>query len=145
MKPEFLTDPPIRDLSEGYDTQRLQFMGDFVWASSVLDAVVRVPAGFVFEESVPGFLLGLVRQYGFSKRAAGGHDWGYQKGYYQPAVLVDGEWVDVGARIPATRQTCDRVYLELALLKGMPPWRVGIRYRILRLCGWKAWRKHRKS
>ena len=145
--PEFLTDPIIRDISEGYDTQKLQFMDDFVWRSAVLGCVVIVPAGFIFEESIPAFLLGLVRQYGFSKRAAGGHDWGYQKAYYQPAAYdIDAKkWIPSGDVIQVNRKKADEVYLELAVLKGMPQWRIIIRHGILRLAGWRAWNKHRRK
>lgn len=146
MTPQFLTNPVIEDISEGFDTQKLKLQGPLVWRSAVLGGVFIVPAGFEFEESIPGGLLGVVRQYGYTKRGAAAHDWGYRHAEYNRADWADlGLWVATGETLPVTRKQADAVYLELALLKGLPQWRALMRYRVLRLVGWRAWNAHRKA
>ena len=135
--PEFLSEYAAQDVSEGTETRRYRLLEPFLVRSAVLRAVVTVPAGFEFDgESIPDWLHGLVPPFGQSKRAACVHDYLYKYAGYDRA---DGTFTEV------ERKTADRVYLELALLKGLPQWRALMRYRVLRLVGWVAWNKWRRA
>jgi hypothetical protein len=137
MIPEFLTELRALDVTEGIETRRFEVLEPFRVASGVLMGIVTVPAGFTYDgESIPAALHTLVPPFGQSKRAACVHDYLYQHGAYQ---LDRGDWVEV------TRKQADEVYLELALLKGLPQWRALMRYRVLRLVGWRAWNAHRAA
>ena len=127
----FLTELKVLDVSEGYETDTLELEADFRVYSGVLDAIVNVPAGFRCDgESVPVAIRFLVPKFGQSKRAAIVHDYLYRTGGYN---TVDGCFK------PVCRSMADKVYKELALLKGTPAWRAWLRYSVLRLVGWKAW------
>lgn len=133
--PAFLTELRVLDITEGTETRRYELVQKFAVISAVVGGIITVPEGFQYDgESIPDCLHGLVPPFGQSRRAACVHDYLYQHGGYQHE---DGSWTEV------TRKTADEVYLELALLKGLPPWRALMRYRVLRLVGWKAWNEHR--
>lgn len=137
MNAEFLTELRVLDVTEGTDTRRFELLEDFRCISGVLRALVTVPKGFQYDgESIPAALQSLVPPFGQSKRAACVHDYLYSHAAFQRA---DGAWEAV------TRKQADEVYLELALLKGLPQWRALMRYRVLRLVGWRAWNAHRKA
>lgn len=135
--PAFLNELRVLDITEGTETRRFQLLENFSVISAVVGGIITVPAGFQYDgESIPVALHSLVPPFGQSKRAACVHDYLYQFGGYQH---VDGSWTEV------TRKTADEVYLELALLKGLPQWRAMMRYRVLRLVGWVAWNKWRQA
>lgn len=137
MKPEFLSELRSLDVSEGEETRQFEVIAPFCVASAVLKAIVTVPVGFRYDgESIPSALQGIAPPFGQSRRAACVHDYLYKHAGWQDE---EGVWHRID------RLTADRVYLELALLKGLPQWRALMRYRVLRLVGWAAWRKHRKS
>lgn len=137
MNAEFLSDLRSLDVSEGWETRRFELVTPFRVVSAVLGAVVTVPAGFRYDgESIPTALHAIAPPFGQSRRAACVHDYLYQHAGWQ---REDGTWE------PVTRKQADEVYLELALLKGLPQWRALMRYRVLRLVGWAAWRKHRAA
>lgn len=137
LNPAFLTELCALDITEGSETRRYRLLERFTVISAVVGGVITVPAGFEYDgESIPTALHSLVPPFGQSRRAACVHDYLYQRGAYQ---RPDGAWVEV------ERRTADQVYLELALLKGLPQWRALLRYRVLRLVGWKAWNKWRQA
>lgn len=137
MKPEFLSELRALDVTEGEETRSFELLEDFVVVSNVLGGVVRVPAGFRYDgESIPTALHAIAPPFGQSRRAACVHDYLYKHAGWQ---RENGAWEAV------TRKQADDVYLELALLKGLPTWRALMRFRVLRLVGWAAWRKHRAS
>lgn len=134
--PEFLSDFRILDIAEGWETRRLQLMQDFAVYSAVLKDVVTAPALFEFDgESIPTFLHWLVPPFGQSKRGACIHDYLYRFGGY---LNTKGTFISV------TRKQADRVYFELVTLKGLPWWRARMRYTVLRLVGWHAWKASTK-
>ena len=132
---EFLTDLHAEEVNEGVETEFFQLTSPLRVQSDVLNDIVEAPGGFKFDgESAPWPL----KRFGFSRRAGAIHDWLYASGGYWPPVKDGGSQF-----VPVTRHTADKVYLELCLLSGMPPWRAHTRYRGLRLFGWKAWNDHR--
>jgi len=134
---EFLSDFKALDVTEGFDTHTLMLLEPFMVYSGVLNAVIKVPAGFVFDgESIPLFLQWLAPPFGDSKRGACVHDWLYRNaGYY-------GEQ---GVFRRVTRSQADDVYRELIEAKGLPRWRANIRWAALRVVGGMAWRENRKT
>lgn len=140
---EFLSDIRALDVSEGTTTREFELVGNFVFYSAVLGDEVRVPEGFRFDgESIPDWLHGLVPPFGQSKRGACAHDYLYQQGGYWRVGVLNPLGLEF---IRVTRATADAVYRELTLIKGLPPWRSAMRYTVLRLVGWAAWRKHRRA
>jgi hypothetical protein len=139
---EFLTHPKFFDISEGRETQRLLLAGELSAYSAVLDAVITVPAGFEFEESVPRAALGLAPQEGSSKRAACLHDFLYFHGGYNLGMGFVGGLIP--CHVPVTRAQADAVYHEFLLVKGCPRASAHMRWLGVRLGGWKAWNQHRK-
>lgn len=137
MTPRFVTEYAALDISEGSETRHYRLTEDLTVWSAVVGDYITAPSGFEFDgESIPAVLHGLVPPFGQSKRAACIHDYLYKHAAYQKA---DGTWQ------PVTRRQADEVYLELALLKGLPQWRAMMRYRVLRLVGWVAWNEHRRN
>jgi len=129
-KAEFLTEFLARDITDGMETNCLQLMADFRVYSGVLDSIVNVPSGFIFQESIPQAVQGIAPLFGASKRAACLHDFAYQhRGFYD----ANGKFH------PVTRAQADDVYREICEAKGMPKRTAYFRWLILRLVGWKAW------
>ena len=88
---------------------------------------ITVSAGFITDfASVPRPFWNLIPPWGKHGKAAILHDWLY----YKP----DGR----------TRAFCDRILLEALHALGVRWLRRRIMYRAVRLCGWAAWRKHRR-
>ena len=98
--------------------------------SGVLDSIVNIPSGFIFQESIPQAVQGIAPLFGASKRAACLHDFIYQhRGFYD----ADGKFH------PTNRAQADAVYREVCEAKGMPKRTAWFRWAVLRLVGWKAW------
>lgn len=136
MKAEFLAEIHAENIADGSQVDRFQLTSPFMFTSAVLNDVVEVPAGFIFDgESAPWPL----KRFGFTRRAGCGHDWLYKNaGYWK-----QGEPDPDKAFVAVTREQADAVYLELAVLAGCPVWRASVRHTGLRLFGWKAWNDHR--
>lgn len=131
LEAAFLTNTRFEDVTEGSETQRLRTMDELQVFSAVLNAVIVIPAGFEFEESIPSFLFSVSRPRGESKRAACVHDWLYRKGSY----------TNFGGTFPVTRQQADAVYHELLVAKGVHPVRAYFRWLGVRLGGWLSFKK----
>lgn len=136
-KAEFITDFRALDITEGFDTRTLELESPFSVYSGTLDAIITVPSGFVFDgESIPIWLQWLSPPFGDSKRGACVHDW-----IYRNAGFYDAD----GVFHPLLRKQADAVYRELIEAKGLPRWRATIRWAVLRLVGWVAWRDNRRT
>ena len=133
---EFLTDPRFFDISENYETQKLELADDLRLYSAVLCAIICVLAGFKFEESIPRPLLGMAPPMGITKRGACVHDYLYRNhGYYD----------ELGFFVTVTRSQADAVYLECMLIKGYNPILARLRWAAVRAGGWRAWSKYTKD
>jgi hypothetical protein len=133
----FLSDLRVEDITEGWDTQTLRLLAPFKVYSQTLDAVITVPEGFIFDgESIPSWLQGVVKPFGQSKRGACVHDYLYRFGAY---VANNGE------RVAVSRAQADNVYFELVRAKGLPAWQANLRWGVLRLVGWSAWKSNAKE
>jgi hypothetical protein len=133
----FITEFQALDVAEGQQTSLLKLIAPFSVYSAVLDAIITAPEGFTFDgESIPVWLHGLVPPFGQSKRGACIHDYLYRNhGYRTPG----------GDFHPVTRAQADAVYKELVQAKGLPGWRANVRWGVLRLVGWAAWRASYKE
>ncbi len=131
LEASFLTNPRFEDVSEGGDTQKLKLLGELRVFSAVLNAIVIVPEGFVFEESIPTVLFSLSRPRGESKRAACVHDWLYRNGSYN----------NYAGTFSVTRRQADAVYHELLRCRGVSPTRAFFRWLGVRLGGGKSFKK----
>ena len=131
LEAAFLANTRFEDVAEGSETQRLRTMDELRVFSAVLNAVIVIPAGFEFEESIPSFLFSVSRPRGESKRAACVHDWLYRKGSY----------TNLGGTFPVKRKQADAVYHELLLAKGVNPVRAYFRWLGVRLGGWSSFKK----
>lgn len=86
-----------------------------------------VPEGFVTDfASVPRLLWGLFPPYGRHTRAAVVHDWLYATG-------------------EVSRADADGIFRRIMRECGVGRVRRWIMYAALRLFGWAAWRRHRRS
>ena len=133
----FITEFKALDVAEGTETAKLELIEPFTVYSATLDAIITAPKGFTFDgESIPAWLHGLVPPFGQSKRGACIHDYLYANHGYR---TFGGEFHAV------TRAQADAVYKELVLSKGLPGWRANIRWGVLRLVGWAAWRASYKE
>jgi len=133
----FITELKVLDITEGSDTSTLQLLEPFQVYSAVLENIITVPSGFIFDgESIPGWLHGIAPPFGLSKRGAAVHDYLYRYAGFHDIT---------GRIIPVSRKDADRVYLELVQAKGLPAWRSNLRYCVLRLVGWSAWNTNRKN
>lgn len=133
----FLSEFKALDVTEGFDVHTLELETPFSVYSGVLDAIITVPSGFVFDgESIPLAFQWISPPFGDSKRGACVHDYLYRNaGYYD----ADGGYH------PVSRAQADAVYHELIEAKGLPAWRAGVRWAVLRAVGWKAWNDNRKT
>lgn len=132
LEAAFLTNSRFEDISEGSETQKLRLLDELRVFSAVLNKIVVVPAGFVFEESIPTVLFSISRPRGESKRAACVHDWMYRYGSY---TTLSRETFKV------TRRQADAVYRELLLCKGVKPFRAYLRWLAVRVGGWNKFKK----
>lgn len=133
---EFLTPFHALDISEGTEINRLQLEQPFRVYLVTLSAIVEVPSGFVFNESIPQAAQVVSPLFGASKRAACIHDWLYRNAGY----------IDADGRLhPVTRSQADDCYLEICIAAGLPKWRSRFRWAVLRAVGWKAWNENRKN
>lgn len=136
-KAEFITEFSALDVTEGYETHTLRLLEPLEVYSGVLDAKIKVPAGFKFDgESIPLWLQWLAPPFGDSKRGACVHDW-----LYRNAGYIDEQ----GGFRSVSRSQADEVYRELIEAKGLPRWRANIRWAALRVVGGFAWRENRKT
>lgn len=133
-KAEFITPFLARDITTGMETNLLQLEADFRVYSGTLDAIINVPNGFVFQESIPQAAQGFTPVFGASKRAACLHDFLYKHAGYLDAA---------GKFHKVTRSQADGVYREICEAAGLSWWRARFRWSMLRTCGWAAWRKCR--
>lgn len=133
---QFLTEFVARDITDGMQTNMLMLEEPFRVYSWVLDAIIEVPKGFVFQESIPTAAQGIAPLFGASKRAGCVHDMLYQYGGYYDAMSKFH---------PVSRSTADAVYKEICEAKGLTGWRANVRWMALRLFGWVAWNKARKN
>ena len=131
LEAAFLTNTRFEDVAEGSEIQRLRTMDELQVFSAVLNAVIVIPAGFEFEESIPSFLFSVSRPRGESKRAACVHDWLYRHGSY----------TNRGGTFPITRKQADEVYYELLRCKGVNPVRAWFRWLGVRLGGWSSFNR----
>lgn len=130
LEAAFLTNTRFEDVAEGGETQRLRTMDELQVFSAVLNAVIIIPAGFEFEESIPSFMFSVSRPRGESKRAACVHDWLYRHGSY----------TNRGGTFSVTRSQADAVYYELLRVKGMSSLRARFRWLGVRLGGRTSWK-----
>jgi hypothetical protein len=126
LEAAFLTNPRFEDVSEGGVTQKLKLLDELRVFSAVLNDFIHIPAGFVFEESIPSFLFSFSRPRGESKRAACIHDWLY----------IYNSYTNPGGTFPVTRSQADNVYYEFLRAKGVKPIRAYMRWLGVRLGGW---------
>lgn len=136
-KAAFLSDFKALDVTEGFEVHTLELETPFSVYSGVLDSIITVPSGFIFDgESIPLIFQWISPPFGDSKRGACIHDYLYRNaGFYD----TDGGFH------PVTRSQADSVYHELIEAKGLPRWRASVRWGVLRLLGWKAWSDNRKT
>ena len=85
--------------------------------------------------SRPWFFGWLVPQFGRYTKAAVIHD----KLYAHPWVYVSR----LDEQLRVSRKEADKIFLEALLVLGCPPKLARFEYRMLRMFGGRAWRKHR--
>lgn len=114
------------------DGRHYRLLKEFDFASSVLERIIRVPAGFVTDfASTPRVLWALIPPTGRYSKASVLHDDAYQ----HPEMIAP----------PMTRRQADRLLLEGmdALATGrLTRWCVLIG---IRLGGWIVWRNYRRQ
>lgn len=134
---KFLDELDFADISRGDDILRVRLLSPFRVYSSVIEAMITVPAGFECDgESIPSILHSIVPPFGASRRGAIVHDY-----LYTNAGYVSGS----GVFKPVTRETADMIYRDLLILAGLSKWRAFNRWFQLRLYGWAAWNEHRRN
>jgi hypothetical protein len=98
-----------------------------IYQSDVAERIFIVPAGFVTDlASVPRIPLAFFLAGGTAEEPAVVHDFIY-------------------SRAPVPRDMADKVFLEAALVSGVPAWRANLMYAGIRLGGWMAWNDHRRN
>lgn len=98
--------------------------------------IIEAPAGFECDmSSIPWWAGWLIPKSGKWNRSGVIHDWLYKHG---------GFWNENGVFIKLTQKQCDEIYLGLMESRGVPGWNRKTQYYILRMLGWRQWRKYRK-
>lgn len=127
MKAHFLRPPEYRDLSTQDRPLWFRLLREFTFVSKTLKGSVTVPRGFECDgRSSPWIIWNIVPPVGPAIGPAIIHDWLYKSGAF-------------------SRKKADMVFREALIVMGFSKFRAWINYRVLRLLGGIAWRKHRRA
>lgn len=120
---KFLNDAALVPLHDGKNwrlSNQLQFEPDGLMP-------IIVPEGFVTDlASVPRLFWNILPPFGEYTEAAIVHDWLYRNNFFD-------------------RETCDKVLLQGMIACEVPPWKITVIYRAVRMFGWKAWNDDKRK